>query len=1617
VIFILKDKIYNQKNREYPSDFIIVKYSFCKMLNEKVFISISKTLYTGLLIFILFTSSIFALSISRDNSSITSALPTSASPGTPVIVDGPHAYSRHTGNDKGVHNYGLHLSVNVSDPLGLSDLASVIVTGPTGNSYTLLSLDNGWYELWTGTTSTPPPLGIYTFKVTDKSGNWIEATDNLTAIMDYPKNVNPAQYSFISSSSPTFSWDPVPGAVKYNLTVADENGNGIWSKDNLTATSVMFNYDLTATKDLKDNNIYSWEVNCSDAAGNTGEQFYWIQFIYSTNTNAPFLSNPKAHSAHYGDDFGNSEYVLFLEVQVSDPQGISDIGSVIVTGSGVNNFILKDDNKTGLYKGWFSGLSAPPQLGSYIFRATDKSNNWIEKVDILTAYLDYPRNVHPAQNEVTNQSTPTFSWDAVPGDVKYNISVNDNYGKWIWGRSGFTTTSVVYNDDGNAVENLKDGSTYTWSVQVTDADGNWGEHYGRRFSYSTNLTKPLIGKHNAVTYHGGDDIGNEDYGYDLWVEVADPQGYGDIASVILKTKGGIDYILTDDNGDGRYDRSPRGIPASSMLGQCVFKVTDKSNNITTALDTLSGWVQFAGNISPAYNEIVQTNSPVFHWDAVNGISYYQISVWPLDVPGNWSIDVINRTSVTYNENGTGQDLISGKRYGWDIRTFDAFGNYGYHNATEFIYSASATSPVISNPNVRSAHYGDDSRQQKYYLVLGIQVVDPQGIGDIASVSVTGPDNKIYTINSHNTNGNYDEWFGGSTDLPLLGTYKFKVTDKSGNWTEATDTLTAILDYPKNTKPSQNEVVLTQLPVFSWDAIPGSQTYTLSVNDNYGKQIWWKGNFTSTSVTYNDDGTATDNLKEGFSYSWTISGSDNDGNWGEQYSHRFAYSTNTTNPVVCNPKVRSRHWGQNDLSESWGINSWVYVFDPQGMSDIDSVWVDGPDNYHLRLLDDGQNNDDAENDGKFAHSGGGFNTPPTLGEYFFRAVDKTGNLVTIKDTLTTVLDYPKILMPLHNSVVTTPDFTISWDKVAGAAHYEVSVNSLDWSKTYWTSGRNLTQTSISYNADKTGSDISDGQAFYITIRLDDGPEGNESELNSLKIVYRINNRRTVYVDSLNTSGNENGTSDFPFNTIIEAISSSVSGDTVLVSPGSYQGQIDDVGSVSLFGGNPVTTIIHGYVGLKSANARVKGFTIRNSDRTGIEIHKNVTAEISNNIISGNSGAGIALAWDGPSNSIITNNTILNNRGDGIAIETSGSTSVISNNIIAYNSNGISLNTDATIYNSFNSFYSNSVDLVNLEKGDGEIFSDPKFVNYAEGDFNLQTVSPCIDTGNPDLDGDGEIWKEDPDDRDPDSTRFDIGALHVDQRLLYPDAPTGVIAGSCNDLVTLKWRKNTGLYFLRYRIYGGISNDPTIAIDSTINGISDTIKVLSGLIKGQSYYFRITAVNLGGNESNFSNQSSTTVQTGVLPKIKAKWGDVLICYNLGDSITSFQWYRDNSAIPNATNQYYISNKQAGSYMVETTDIKGCKNSSNIISISGSKSLTIYPNPASISFALKINEEYEGSALVSITNSAGIKVMEYQIENIKSDMPKEIPVDNLEEGIYYVQVLLNQKDLLSEKIVIIK
>lgn len=194
-------------------------------------------------------------------------------------------------------------------------------------------------------------------------------------------------------------------------------------------------------------------------------------------------------------------------------------------------------------------------------------------------------------------------------------------------------------------------------------------------------------------------------------------------------------------------------------------------------------------------------------------------------------------------------------------------------------------------------------------------------------------------------------------------------------------------------------------------------------------------------------------------------------------------------------------------------------------------------------------------------------------------------------------------------------------------------------------------------------------------------------------------------------------------------------------------------------------------------------------------------------------------------------------------------------------------------------------------------------------------------------------------------------------------------------------------------------------------------LSGIPSGTYTY---TVSNSSGCTS--SSSESITVNapiTGLIPKIILKWNDVLICTNEDDSINSYQWYNNNTAVTTSDKKwkYYKTSRQAGSYKVETTDMNGCRNFSNLKILLGSGSASIYPNPAHENFTLNIDDKVTGRTVITILSASGAKVSEFETQKDFDYLSKVINVSNLKEGTYFIRININNESLYYEKIVIIK
>ncbi|HSW54185.1 MAG TPA: hypothetical protein VLH59_03785 [Ignavibacteriaceae bacterium] len=181
--------------------------------------------------------------------------------------------------------------------------------------------------------------------------------------------------------------------------------------------------------------------------------------------------------------------------------------------------------------------------------------------------------------------------------------------------------------------------------------------------------------------------------------------------------------------------------------------------------------------------------------------------------------------------------------------------------------------------------------------------------------------------------------------------------------------------------------------------------------------------------------------------------------------------------------------------------------------------------------------------------------------------------------------------------------------------------------------------------------------------------------------------------------------------------------------------------------------------------------------------------------------------------------------------------------------------------FNDVWNSNVSYAGLDPDTTNVSVNPMIVNYdsTQGklDFHLQMFSPLIDAGDPNI-------------LDKNGTRSDIGLyggpygesyIYVD---LPPRSPVNLTAAVDSSIVTLNWNKNTESDFSYYNLFYDTTGNFQIDSTKLISSQPDTFYYFVIPAGVESLYFKLTAVDNQGNESNPSEEVGVVVTS-----VKDEW----------------------------------------------------------------------------------------------------------------------------------------------------
>ncbi|TAL68443.1 MAG: T9SS type A sorting domain-containing protein [Bacteroidetes bacterium] len=135
-------------------------------------------------------------------------------------------------------------------------------------------------------------------------------------------------------------------------------------------------------------------------------------------------------------------------------------------------------------------------------------------------------------------------------------------------------------------------------------------------------------------------------------------------------------------------------------------------------------------------------------------------------------------------------------------------------------------------------------------------------------------------------------------------------------------------------------------------------------------------------------------------------------------------------------------------------------------------------------------------------------------------------------------------------------------------------------------------------------------------------------------------------------------------------------------------------------------------------------------------------------------------------------------------------------------------------------------------------------------------------------------------------------------------------------------------------------------------------------------------------------------------------------------AYQWYYNGNPIPDATQQSYEIT-QAGIYKIIVFDKDSCTNvSDSIDAIVGvdeikyyDNSVIVHPNPGMGLYNVNIWLQQPNSIEMSLTNLIGVEVWSYSTDYQSGEIIKEINIQNLPDGVYYLTVKFGSQRIIQK------
>ena len=273
-------------------------------------------------------------------------------------------------------------------------------------------------------------------------------------------------------------------------------------------------------------------------------------------------------------------------------------------------------------------------------------------------------------------------------------------------------------------------------------------------------------------------------------------------------------------------------------------------------------------------------------------------------------------------------------------------------------------------------------------------------------------------------------------------------------------------------------------------------------------------------------------------------------------------------------------------------------------------------------------------------------------------------------------------------------------------------------------------------------------------------------------------------------------------------------------------------------------------------------LKNTGTFGIYLSVSDSAIIYNNLIHAEVGRE-GISNDGVPFLRLYNNYLTGNFDDQqnlahVLLVRSGND--VKQNVVTNAKRGVQAGGTTDLIFQYNNVWNNDINYSGFTPDTTNLSVDPMIVNddttQGKLDFHLQMFSPLIDAGDPEM-------------IDKDGSRIDIGLYGglYGEVYRYQDLPpksprnlTGIVDSAT---ITISWNQNTEADFSYYKLFRDTTAGFTADSSTLVMSLTDTFYTHIIPPDVKSFYYKLTATDNQGNESEVSEElavSVTSVNTG-------------------------------------------------------------------------------------------------------------------------------------------------------------